>query len=69
MRFVNTLILGTLLAATAPGLLAQTTQPTEPREKVHGEKDGETSSEADGKTRRRPSGNGRRKQGRPPRSI
>jgi Tfp pilus assembly protein PilP len=30
MRFVNTLILGTLLAATAPGLLAQTTQPTAP---------------------------------------
>jgi Tfp pilus assembly protein PilP len=27
MRFVNTLILGILLAATAPGLLAQTTQP------------------------------------------
>jgi Tfp pilus assembly protein PilP len=27
MRFVNTLILGILLAATAPGLLAQSTQP------------------------------------------
>ncbi|MGA2811714.1 MAG: pilus assembly protein PilP [Candidatus Acidiferrum sp.] len=27
MRFVNTLILGILLAAAAPGLLAQTTQP------------------------------------------
>jgi Tfp pilus assembly protein PilP len=30
MRFVNTLILGILLAATAPGLLAQTTQPVAP---------------------------------------
>jgi len=30
MRFVNTLILGILLAATAPGLLAQTTQPAAP---------------------------------------
>jgi Tfp pilus assembly protein PilP len=30
MRFVNTLILGILLAASAPGLLAQTTQPAAP---------------------------------------
>jgi len=30
MRFVNTLILGILFAATAPGLLAQSTQPAAP---------------------------------------